>query len=536
MATNAKEYKDLAAAESLSANDLVAIAQQDKEELVTTPVSGLSQEIAKEISDGPLSELEMAVSIGKTQLAQRLTEKGAASTTQDTLVQMADKLNNLVINDQLTNVVCKAITAVTKVGNTDTYYSIQYVNGGDLIVLDNSASKLYYIRKGAYQGMQSAIASAISSVDIPAETSKYRLMSISQNEKYIVIDTGDQQLSVYEINVEAGTITLTNTIATSSAIYRRSSTNSQTGYASFVSNDGDIVGYLSNSGRTCNIKRISTDTDLSVSASSSISGFATIDQENNAIYIKSSSSIYKIAYDFDTSSATLSTIGAVPSGRFSYIEPRMQKLIVAKFDFRENPPGGYSTWMCDLTLSIYDPSTITLEDSVVLYRQFLAPAGTGYDRSYPFYGTQPMVKNNGDGTFDILRPTHPNNPVVYDTNQKKFTSNELAYESMNKFSSYWSIDGQVVCLGASDTTVWAVIPDSSTMPVFGPCLYAPYIDSYVNITYTEDEKFFGYSREASDGRYALFGLSLGNTLNNGIMDTIIDTGIMDLETTEVPLS
>ena len=535
MATNAKEYKDLAAAQSLSADDLLAVAQADKQELVTTTVAELSQEVANEVASGPLSELEMAVSIGKTQLAQRLTEKGAASTTQDTLVQMADKLNNLVIDDQLTNVVCKAITALAGVGNPNISYTIQYVNGGDLLSLDNTAGKLYYIRKGAYQGMSAAVAAAVSSVTLPSESSKLRHMSISQNEKYVVIDTGDQQLSVYEINAEAGTITLANAVTTSAAIYRRTSSSGQTAYASFVSNDGDIIGYVDSTELSYHVRRISTETELSVGVSSLMSGIATVDQESSTVYILSNSTVRKVVYDLDESTIEIQDLGAAPAGRLVYIEPRMQKLIATNFDSTDSLPGGQDVWTYDISMSVYDLSTLALEDNAILYRQFVSPARGQYGVPYPFYGIEPMVQNNQDGTFNIIRPTHLDSPVVYDTNQNKFTAKALVYESMCRFTDNWQTENRLVCLGASDTNVWAVSPSYYQMPTFGPCLYISYANQSAYLTYTAEDKYFGYTKKSNDGRYAIFGLIFNAQLSTGIMDTMLATGIMDLETTEVPL-
>ena len=146
MAGNAKQYNDLNSTKVVNSADKVALAQEDKTELVTTTVADLANAVGELNKAGALSELSLATSIGKNLLAQRLNEKGVECAPTDTLVSMADKVNSLVIDGQKTSLIGKLITAVQNTYNSKKY-TFQYCNAkkgqmGDVIILDQEANTL----------------------------------------------------------------------------------------------------------------------------------------------------------------------------------------------------------------------------------------------------------------------------------------------------------------------------------------------------------------------------------------------------------
>ena len=102
---NAKQYNDLDAATQVNNTDLVAVGQSGASELKKATVQQLAAPIAETLSTGALAELEYATSQGKNAIATALINKGVQSTAADTLIQMADKVNNLDVNTTTENIV-----------------------------------------------------------------------------------------------------------------------------------------------------------------------------------------------------------------------------------------------------------------------------------------------------------------------------------------------------------------------------------------------------------------------------------------------
>lgn len=98
MATNAKEINELNAATSVASADLVAISQAGNTEATKATVEQVSAAVADALEDGAYAELTYATSQGKNAIATALTNKGVATSASETLIQMADKVNNLTID------------------------------------------------------------------------------------------------------------------------------------------------------------------------------------------------------------------------------------------------------------------------------------------------------------------------------------------------------------------------------------------------------------------------------------------------------
>lgn len=92
---NAKTYNDLNQATEVNDTDKVALAQSDKQELVTATVSQVAQKVANIVSTDQVTEIVTDLGMGKQIMAQKLQDKGLDVTASDTLTAMANKVDSL---------------------------------------------------------------------------------------------------------------------------------------------------------------------------------------------------------------------------------------------------------------------------------------------------------------------------------------------------------------------------------------------------------------------------------------------------------
>ena len=92
---NAKTYNDLNQATEVNDTDKIALAQSDKQELVTATVGQVAQKVANIVSTDQVTEIVTDLGMGKQIMAQKLQDKGLDVTAADTLTTMANKVDNL---------------------------------------------------------------------------------------------------------------------------------------------------------------------------------------------------------------------------------------------------------------------------------------------------------------------------------------------------------------------------------------------------------------------------------------------------------
>lgn len=92
---NAKTYNDLNQATEVNDTDKVALAQSDKQELVTATVGQVAQKVANIVSTDQVTEIVTDLGMGKQIMAQKLQDKGLDVTASDTLTTMANKVDSL---------------------------------------------------------------------------------------------------------------------------------------------------------------------------------------------------------------------------------------------------------------------------------------------------------------------------------------------------------------------------------------------------------------------------------------------------------
>ena len=93
--SNAKTYNDLNQATEVNDTDKLALAQSDKQELVTATVGQVAQKVANIVSTDQVTEIVTDLGIGKQIMAQKLQDKGLDVTASDTLTAMANKVDTL---------------------------------------------------------------------------------------------------------------------------------------------------------------------------------------------------------------------------------------------------------------------------------------------------------------------------------------------------------------------------------------------------------------------------------------------------------
>lgn len=204
---NAKQYTDLDATTQVNNTDLVAVGQSGASELKKATVQQLATPIAEALSTGALAELEYATSQGKNAIATALTNKGVQSTAADTLIQMADKVNNLHVDTTTENIVGYLEQAYGWYQDTQYTTSVSAYDAG-IIAMCNS-SKLYIFERSniaEYRQMSfdDLIATASATYTFSTPYSGIPAVYISQNGTGIfVIDGSRTNMGLYFWDKEA---------------------------------------------------------------------------------------------------------------------------------------------------------------------------------------------------------------------------------------------------------------------------------------------------------------------------------------------
>lgn len=533
---NAKTYNELNQASAVNASDKVALAQENQAELVTTTVGDLASAVGELNQAGALAELSLATSIGKNLLAQRLNEKGVECAPTDTLVSMADKVNSLVIDGQKTALIGKLITAVEKTNNSKRY-TFQYCNAkkgqmGDVIILDQTANTLSYVRNGDYNTIDAAISAATSTINLPAasNTSRVRALGISQNEKFLITDIDDNKLHIYEINKVAGTMTLKHDITTTAAILAG---NSQQGIGSpqslSVTNDGDKYVFWNAQGGTT-IGSVSLAKELNASWSSFYYNQLFFIEGTDFVGIAPNSSFgyRKIKYDFDTE--TVQTFQGL-SGNVStaFFEPRSQ-LLVSSYIENENTSTSIKGMGMFHKITLYSPENMLSVFSARVQNicNFYGGAQTV---GSSVTGVQFQVADNGDGTFSWICPIYAQNGVLeYNKNTGAFSVNNTIGLQDAQILSSESTSGDVGGL-----MIFAKDGGGLRLPSEGYVGYglAISLSNQRHFTFTNKDYFLGVlQKSASTGKTGVFNMHCDSL---SVLPDLLATGVLDVNTPKVEI-
>ena len=213
MTTTAKEYKDLNKATTLDKTAMFAVAQEGQEELQTITTEQLAQPISDVLSEGALAELAYVTSQGKNAIATALTNKGVSTTASETLIQMADKINDLHIVDDTTDITGYHYNSDSLPSSVAVGANYPKINKhpltGDSIV--NVGTKLYYIPDGEYGSFSEFIAGATHTYDLAADDISYtgdrsnNIFCVSEDFSKLMIQVNDSNLHfIFTVSSDSG--------------------------------------------------------------------------------------------------------------------------------------------------------------------------------------------------------------------------------------------------------------------------------------------------------------------------------------------
>lgn len=213
MAT-AKTIEQLNAANQINASDQMVFAQQSGKEAVRGSVQMLAGAVADINETGALSELVYATSQGKNLLAQNLTAKGVPTQAGETLIQMADKVNNLNVETITTDI--RGVHQTNNASSQSTGYSYSRIfrnpGTGDCIIL--CGTMMYYVPYTNFTDWANLISKATHSLNISDEGEysfnlKNGSFAVSEDFSKILVQLNASNLCrVYSISAQAGFLKL----------------------------------------------------------------------------------------------------------------------------------------------------------------------------------------------------------------------------------------------------------------------------------------------------------------------------------------
>lgn len=431
MADEAKQITDLEEATSVANTDYLAVSQSGKTELTKASVATLSSAVAETLSEGALAELEYATSQGKNAIATALTNKGVATTASETLIQMADKINNLSVDDSKEYINTVLGTANSTWDNTAYFVLRQLPSTGDFLLY--TSDMLYYVPKNIYTNIEAMVNAASFSINVGSPlTSQSGWLNFSMDESKVLVRIDATNFKVY--NMSETSFTLLHDTFTVSGAY--------TSYYSqcAVSNDGTFIVW----GRTANafsVYHISTGTTTDIPNSASVYGGLVCISPTNIYIIPAGTSstsnsmyLYKTTYTMsDTgefSGTTQNTQLPIPSS--SYISAiSINFVIIEKTDI-------YITWDTFSSSGYYNEF-----EGLHYFQKYIAPADTigtycsiqlfihPCNNTMSAIGTMDIIKlrstfwtRQSDSTLKCIMPGLGSRYLIYNPTQNTLTLSE----------------------------------------------------------------------------------------------------------------
>lgn len=198
MAT-AKTIEQLDAATQINAGDKLPFAQAAGTEAKSGTVAQLAEAVADINEDGALAELVYATSQGKNAVAAALTAKGVTTAASETLIQMADKVNNLNVDTGAEYWTGKLLTAVTQEsGSTGRWLKYLPVKKAWLVWY---GTYLYYVPDGTeFTGLADMVSKASFSFNTTVNpTYQNGILGFSPNNDYVIIKESSYVVRKYQI-------------------------------------------------------------------------------------------------------------------------------------------------------------------------------------------------------------------------------------------------------------------------------------------------------------------------------------------------
>lgn len=534
MATT-KQIDELNRAAALNNGDILAVAQADKDEAQGVPVSMLAQKVADLNTQGALTELALATSIGKNLLAQRLNEKGVECAPTDTLVSMADKVNNLIIDGQSTNVITPVIVSTTTAGVT-TNACMQYVGAkpselGSLVVLDQSTNTIRLVPNGAYSSISDALLNAVASLDVPPNTNRLRALGISQNEKYVITDIDTNKINIYEVNAAAGTLTLKHEITTKNDVF--ASTRADYDYYLqylTVSNDGDRYAFWTPSHEVV-IGSVSKDKELKTTSVNNygqeqiffLEGTKYVGILFRRHYDYGPSGYVKIEYDFDKETIHLFQVNGA-TNELAYFEPRTQKIIVEEIIANTNLPYRNAADY-RITIRSSDDYSVLFDEKVQIVVPLYA-ISSYYSKNYKAEGTYYQVAfNEAEDTFSFISPVY--GPLL-DYNRKNNTF--VVHKKIVLMDPHSEAGAVIFYKNGTALKIKKNISGLNTIYPYGIQLGSTSSTVY---EWTNKEYYIGSIRiNANNGNMGIFTMLVADPAST---KALVETGVLDVNTPKMEI-
>ena len=208
----AKTIEQLDAASAVSSTDFVPVAQSEGQEAKKATIAQMSSAVADVLSDGALSELEYATSQGKNAIALALTQKGQTASASDTLIELADKIDELEVDSTVQH---WPATLQSYSGFSDVFGGMvaRRALGKDFSFIAYTTKlychKITEVASSDYSDLATVLASD-ASCDLHTTLQQYTCMAISGNGKYVALITPDATngmiVDLYEYDSELNTL------------------------------------------------------------------------------------------------------------------------------------------------------------------------------------------------------------------------------------------------------------------------------------------------------------------------------------------
>ena len=475
MATT-KEYKDLNPAAEIAPEALVALAQPGKSELETTTVEELSAAVADTLQNGALAELESAVSLGKRELAQRLQEKGSeGASAGETLIQLADRLNNLAIDGEKNNLLGQIVMLgeSESIPSTRKPFNFRFLKNGYVAIA--AGANLYLVPPGKYDSLEEMISAAVAQTAFQS-TGAYTYIGRSQDGNTLICVAGNYTYEIYDVNYDTPALTFIKSI---SGVYANEFSQ-HPGLA--ISNDrtlctGQIVSY------NANLYLFKTDdTAVQVQIDAGLSSSKKIrdvmfDEEANRVFFAGNVGLY--AYDYSvTEGAITGTQSKIRSNSYArFIHECYAATFVSSSENQDVQDGITTPRIHVLELrNSYKQLSLPLKQVMnawgdtgqYMSKVALMPAGC---LNYP-------VKQEGS-KYQLMLPGHIANEIVYDAEAHTLTKK---YDYVNAINQKWvysnglitmfhciaESSGGVLCFpGASNAVEWNGLGTIANWPISG---------------------------------------------------------------------
>lgn len=215
---NAKTYNDLNQATEVNDTDKLALAQSDKQELVTATVGQVAQKVANIVSTDQVTEIVTDLGMGKQIMAQKLQDKGLDVTASDTLTAMANKVDSLDVVGAKEYVIGNVISIEQASYGVGSYG--MRIPLTKYFICFTSTSSPYTIGlygpnadKTAMELKSSLVLEALTSLANPSNL----YWTFCSNPKYVLFSNSKQQFMLEISDIAELSLKWTHTISTSNA-------------------------------------------------------------------------------------------------------------------------------------------------------------------------------------------------------------------------------------------------------------------------------------------------------------------------------